>query len=55
MSDDQADQLMEAYKTYRSAVHRLALQGLPSTTAGDQFPLERSVVSKYWQQLIMGE
>lgn len=53
VSDDQAEQLIEAYKTYRSAVHRLALQGLPSTIAGDQFPIERSVVTNYWQQLLM--
>lgn len=53
MSEDDAEQLIEAYKTYRSTVHRLALQGLPSIVAGDQFLAERSVVSRHWQRLLL--
>ncbi|MCW8195750.1 bifunctional [glutamate--ammonia ligase]-adenylyl-L-tyrosine phosphorylase/[glutamate--ammonia-ligase] adenylyltransferase [Proteobacteria bacterium 005FR1] len=49
-----AELLIEAYKTYRSTVHRLALQGLPSTVANDQFLTERRVVADYWQRLLTG-
>lgn len=54
VSAEDAEQLIEAYKTYRSTVHRLALQGLPSTVAGDQFLAERHVITERWQQLIAG-
>ncbi|MEX1033856.1 MAG: bifunctional [glutamate--ammonia ligase]-adenylyl-L-tyrosine phosphorylase/[glutamate--ammonia-ligase] adenylyltransferase [Cellvibrionaceae bacterium] len=53
IAEDDADQLIEAYKTYRSTVHRLALQGLPSTVAGDQFLSERSIVVKHWQHFLI--
>lgn len=53
MSGDDVEQLIEAYKTYRSTVHRLALQGLPSIVAGDQFLPERSIVTRHWQQLLI--
>ncbi|MGQ9427154.1 bifunctional [glutamate--ammonia ligase]-adenylyl-L-tyrosine phosphorylase/[glutamate--ammonia-ligase] adenylyltransferase [Gilvimarinus sp. F26214L] len=53
VTPDEADQLIEAYKTYRSTVHRLALQGLPSIVSGDRFLPERSLVVRHWQRLLI--
>lgn len=49
----EAEQLVEAYKAYRSTVHRLALQGLPSRVGAHEFLRERSLVTKLWQQLLI--
>jgi glutamate-ammonia-ligase adenylyltransferase len=43
--------LREAYKAYRSAAHRQALQNDPGVVAGDQFATERREVMRIWAQL----
>lgn len=43
--------LREAYKAYRSAAHRQALQNDPGVVAGDQFVTERREVMRIWGQL----
>ena len=51
MSADDAGLLREAYKSYRSAAHRQALQKQPGVVAGDQFQAERRAVRRLWQAL----
>lgn len=46
-----ARQLIEIYKSYRSVVHRLALQGQEAVVAGDQFQSERQTVTAVWRAL----
>ncbi len=48
----QANNLIEAYKIFRSTVHRLALQGLPAVVSGDVFMEERKQVTEVWDLLI---
>ena len=43
--------LQEAYKAYRAAAHRLALQKQPGKVPGDQFPDSRRLVQRIWQEL----
>jgi glutamate-ammonia-ligase adenylyltransferase len=43
--------LQEAYKAYRSAAHRQALQKQPGKVAGDQFAAERRSVMRLWREL----
>ncbi|WP_296246559.1 bifunctional [glutamate--ammonia ligase]-adenylyl-L-tyrosine phosphorylase/[glutamate--ammonia-ligase] adenylyltransferase [Pseudomonas sp. UBA4194] len=43
--------LREAYKAYRSAAHRQALQKQAGVIAGDQFSAERREVMRIWQSL----
>jgi glutamate-ammonia-ligase adenylyltransferase len=43
--------LREAYKAYRSAAHRQALQNDPGVVAGEQFATERREVMRIWGQL----
>ncbi|MDD0842919.1 bifunctional [glutamate--ammonia ligase]-adenylyl-L-tyrosine phosphorylase/[glutamate--ammonia-ligase] adenylyltransferase [Pseudomonas sp. Gutcm_11s] len=43
--------LQEAYKAYRSAAHRQALQKQPGKVAGDQFTAERRSVMRLWREL----
>ncbi|MFG0381006.1 bifunctional [glutamate--ammonia ligase]-adenylyl-L-tyrosine phosphorylase/[glutamate--ammonia-ligase] adenylyltransferase [Pseudomonas sp. zbq_18] len=43
--------LQEAYKAYRSAAHRQALQKQPGKVAGDQFEAERRCVMRLWREL----
>ncbi|WP_068830213.1 bifunctional [glutamate--ammonia ligase]-adenylyl-L-tyrosine phosphorylase/[glutamate--ammonia-ligase] adenylyltransferase [Pseudomonas sp. BMS12] len=43
--------LQEAYKAYRSAAHRQALQKQPGKVAGDQFESERRSVMRLWREL----
>jgi glutamate-ammonia-ligase adenylyltransferase len=43
--------LQEAYKTYRSAAHRQALQKQPGVVSGDQFHEQRRSVMRIWQTL----
>ena len=45
-------QLQEAYKAYRAAAHRLALQKQPGTVSGDQLHDFRRGVIRIWQQLL---
>ena len=51
MSAADAGLLREAYKGYRSAAHRLALQKQASSIGGDQFQAERREVMRIWRQL----
>jgi len=43
--------LQEAYKAYRAAAHRLALQKQPGKVPGDQFPDSRRLVQRIWKEL----
>ena len=49
MRAEDAEQLTEAYKVYRSAGHRLTLQRLPGKVGGDEFSAERDTVRRIWQ------
>lgn len=52
LSADDTAQLIEAYKAYRSAGHRLALQRQKSVLSGrGHFQIERQTVERLWQQL----
>lgn len=53
MSREQVNQLIDCYKTYRSSVHRLVLQGRSSVVSGEQFSEQRKSVITIWQQLMM--
>lgn len=46
-----ASLLREAYKAYRAAAHRQALQKQPGTVGGDQFQVERREVRRIWAEL----
>ncbi|MDD2053338.1 bifunctional [glutamate--ammonia ligase]-adenylyl-L-tyrosine phosphorylase/[glutamate--ammonia-ligase] adenylyltransferase [Pseudomonas putida] len=46
-----ASLLREAYKAYRSAAHRQALQKDPGVIGGDQFVAERRAVVRIWNAL----
>ncbi|MFP3851955.1 bifunctional [glutamate--ammonia ligase]-adenylyl-L-tyrosine phosphorylase/[glutamate--ammonia-ligase] adenylyltransferase [Pseudomonas sp. W5-01] len=54
MAAADAGLLREAYKAYRSAAHRQALQNDPGVVAGDQFVTERREVMRLWGQLGLG-
>lgn len=47
-----AERLIEVYKTYRIAAHRLQLQRLPTVVAADEFVEEREFVSGLWRELL---
>ncbi|WP_297844277.1 bifunctional [glutamate--ammonia ligase]-adenylyl-L-tyrosine phosphorylase/[glutamate--ammonia-ligase] adenylyltransferase [Pseudomonas sp.] len=51
MSDADAELLREAYKAYRSAAHRQALQKQAGVVSGDQFHAERREVLRIWARL----
>lgn len=51
MAAADAGLLREAYKAYRSAAHRQALQNDPGVVAGDQFATERREVMRIWGAL----
>ena len=51
MSDADAELLREAYKAYRSAAHRQALQKQAGVVSGDQFHAERREVLRIWAGL----
>ena len=50
IAGEDVQQLQEAYKAYRTAAHRLALQKLPGKTPGDQFHDYRHGIIRLWQQ-----
>jgi glutamate-ammonia-ligase adenylyltransferase len=52
LSAQEVNQLIEAYKAYRSLGHRLALQQQPGIVAGDQVESERRVVTQIWRRLL---
>ncbi len=51
LSGDEVRLLQEAYKAYRSAAHRQALQKQPGVVGGDQFNAERHGVLRIWREL----
>jgi len=51
MSAADVELLQEAYKAYRSAAHRQALQKQPGKVGGDQFAEERRSVMRLWRAL----
>ncbi|MES2821029.1 MAG: bifunctional [glutamate--ammonia ligase]-adenylyl-L-tyrosine phosphorylase/[glutamate--ammonia-ligase] adenylyltransferase [Pseudomonadota bacterium] len=51
MPASDAQVLREAYKVYRAAAHRRALQKQPGTVGGDQFRDERLAVRRIWGEL----
>jgi glutamate-ammonia-ligase adenylyltransferase len=51
MPVEDAGLLREAYKAYRSAAHRQALQKDPGVIPGDQFADERQQVRRIWREL----
>ncbi|MBU3068979.1 bifunctional [glutamate--ammonia ligase]-adenylyl-L-tyrosine phosphorylase/[glutamate--ammonia-ligase] adenylyltransferase [Aestuariicella sp. G3-2] len=54
LADEEASQLIEAYKAYRSAGHRLALQRLPGVVGGEEFQAERESVKQIWNRYLGG-
>ena len=51
LRDGEATLLQDAYKAYRAAAHRQALQKQPGILSGDQFPTHRRNVMRIWAQL----
>ncbi|BBP85825.1 MULTISPECIES: bifunctional [glutamate--ammonia ligase]-adenylyl-L-tyrosine phosphorylase/[glutamate--ammonia-ligase] adenylyltransferase [unclassified Pseudomonas] len=51
LSGEAVSLLQEAYKAYRSAAHRQALQKQPGVVSGDQFHAERQGVMRIWREL----
>lgn len=51
MPAEDASLLREAYKAYRSAAHRQALQKDPGVISGDQFAEERRQVMRIWGEM----
>mgnify|MGYP000709310749 CR=1 FL=1 len=51
LSGDDVRLLQEAYKAYRAAAHRQALQKQPGVVSGDQFHPERRGVLRIWHAL----
>jgi [glutamine synthetase] adenylyltransferase / [glutamine synthetase]-adenylyl-L-tyrosine phosphorylase len=47
---EDVEHLQEAYKAYRAAAHRLALQKQPAKVSGDQFHEFRHCVIALWQR-----
>jgi len=52
IAGEDVHRLQEAYKAYRAAAHRLALQKQPGKVSGDQFHDFRHGVIKLWQQML---
>jgi Glutamine synthetase adenylyltransferase len=52
LSAQEVNQLIEAYKAFRSLGHRLALQQQPGIVAGDQVESERQIVTQIWRRLL---
>jgi glutamate-ammonia-ligase adenylyltransferase len=51
LPDADAGLLREAYKAYRAAAHRQALQKDAGVVRGDQFQAERREVMRIWSQM----
>ena len=54
LRDGEATLLQDAYKAYRSAAHRQALQKQPGVVGGDQFHEHRRNVMRIWRELGLG-
>lgn len=52
LTADQATQMIDAYKAYRSIGHRLALQRQPTILDGSEFTAERATMVSLWQALL---
>lgn len=50
IAGEDVQRVQEAYKAYRAAAHRLALQKQPGKTPGDQFHDYRHDIIRLWQQ-----
>jgi glutamate-ammonia-ligase adenylyltransferase len=51
LTAEQAQLLQDAYKVYRAAAHRQALQKQPGVVGGDQFQEHRRSVLRIWREL----
>lgn len=52
LSNDDADLLSDAYRTYRAAAHRMTLQEEPAHVDEDMYQDERVAVSRIWHKLM---
>jgi len=52
LSDDQVEQLVNAYKVYRSKYHRMALQNEKAIVGKDCYLSEREAVTLIWKQIM---
>ncbi len=52
LAPEDAELLTEAYKAYRSAAHRQALQNAPASVSVEEFQEYRAAVSRLWRRLI---
>jgi len=52
MKEGEVAQLVQAYKAYRSAAHRLSLQRLPAVMEGQAFSVEREQVRVIWAKYL---
>ncbi|MBS3805069.1 MAG: bifunctional [glutamate--ammonia ligase]-adenylyl-L-tyrosine phosphorylase/[glutamate--ammonia-ligase] adenylyltransferase [Oleiphilaceae bacterium] len=50
---EEVEQLIEAYKTLRSTIHRRALQNLNSQVSGDSFGSERAFIASLWDRVML--
>ena len=55
LSEDEALQLTEAYKAYRSAGHRLQLQKLSADVGEEEFVEHRNMVIGQWQKIFQDQ
>lgn len=55
MTDEDTEGLTEAYKSFRRATHRLALQQQKNIVGADEFLPERRLVKALWQRWFGGE
>ncbi len=52
LSRGDSENLIEAYKSYRTAAHQLALQQQPDVVDAERFAQQRAVVQSCWKQLL---
>lgn len=52
LSEEECEQLREAYKTYRAAGHRQSLQGLSGKISHDQMIESRTAVEAIWKKVM---
>ncbi len=55
LSAHKADQLIDAYKTYRSFGHLLTLQQLPPTVEPKMFAAQKEIVIQIWDSIFNGD
>jgi len=54
LSQKEVDDLLDAYKTYRSKYHRVALQNEKPLVSSDCYLEQREAVQAVWQKLMLG-